>query len=251
MGRKITSVAPTLLIVVISMATIISLARSFRRPICSTSSLTSKHLNKSRICPLWSPSFFRCLPPPHRTTLLRHRHSPPLTAVNPLRASLSSATIPSTMSTVSDDNPLLKNFDFPPFDSIDAGHVRPGMRALLKKLKIDSDLVELEKTVEPSWPKLVEPLEKMMDRLTVVWGAVNHLKAVKDTPELRSAIEEIQPEKVEFDLKLGQSKPLYNAFKAIRESKDWDGLSDAQKRIVEWVMHQLMLTRLDKIKEYL
>lgn len=56
----------------------------------------------------------------------------------------------------------------------------------------DSDLVELEKTVEPSWPKLVEPLEKMMDRLTVVWGAVNHLKAVKDTPELRSAIEEIQ-----------------------------------------------------------
>lgn len=43
----------------------------------------------------------------------------------------------------------------------------------------------------------------------------------------------LQPEKVEFDLKLGQSKPLYNAFKAIRESKDWDGLSDAQKRIVE------------------
>ncbi|KAL9999036.1 putative oligopeptidase A [Helianthus debilis subsp. tardiflorus] len=239
MGRKIRSIAPTLLIVVISMATIISLARSFRRPICSTSSLTSKHLNKSRICPLWSPSFFRCLPPPHRTTLLRHRHSPPLTSVNRLRASLSSATIPSTMSTVSDDNPLLKNFDFPPFDSIDASHVRPGMRALLKKL--DSDLVELEKTVEPSWPKLVEPLEKMMDRLTVVWGAVNHLKAVKDTPELRSAIEEIQPEKVEFDLKLGQSKPLYNAFKAIRESKDWDGLSDAQKRIVESSIKEAVL----------
>lgn len=56
----------------------------------------------------------------------------------------------------------------------------------------DSDLAELEKTVEPTWPKLVEPLEKMMDRLTVVWGAVNHLKAVKDTAELRSAIEEIQ-----------------------------------------------------------
>ena len=53
-------------------------------------------------------------------------------------------------------------------------------------------MVELEKTVEPSRPKLVEPLEKMLDRLSVVWGAVNHLKSVKDTPELRSAIEEIQ-----------------------------------------------------------
>lgn len=56
----------------------------------------------------------------------------------------------------------------------------------------DSDLSEFEKNVGPSWPKLVEPLEKMMDKLTVVWGAVNHLKAVKDTTELRSAIEEIQ-----------------------------------------------------------
>lgn len=52
--------------------------------------------------------------------------------------------------------------------------------------------MELEKTVEPTWPKLVEPLEKVTDRLEVVWGAVNHLKAVKDTPELRSAIEEVQ-----------------------------------------------------------
>lgn len=43
----------------------------------------------------------------------------------------------------------------------------------------------------------------------------------------------LQPEKVELELKLGQSKPLYNAFKAIRESSDWEALSDARKRIVE------------------
>ncbi|KAK9061944.1 hypothetical protein SSX86_019128 [Deinandra increscens subsp. villosa] len=267
MRRKITSGTTTLLIVVVTMATIISLARSFRRPLCYPSSSTSNRL-KSRICPIPPPSFLRCLPVPPTTTLLRHSrlHSLPA-AVLPLRASFSSATVPSSMATVSDDNPLLKNFDFPPFDSIDASHVRPGMRALLKKL--DTDLLELENTVEPSWPKLVEPLEKMMDRLTVVWGAVNHLKAVKDTSELRSAIEEIQcvtvafhsdleveldvadlmtlviyclqPEKVEFDLKLGQSKPLYNAFKAIRESPDWDGLSDAQKRIVESSIKEAVL----------
>ncbi|KAL8246955.1 hypothetical protein R6Q59_008171 [Mikania micrantha] len=231
MGRKITSIATTLLIVVFAMATIISFARSFRHPIRYSCSSTSKRL-KSRICPLWSPSFSLCLPASPRTTTLRKSHlPPPLSAVNPLRAP--------TMSTVSDDNPLLRTFEFPPFDAIDACHVLPGLRALLKKL--DSDLMELEKTVEPSWPKLVEPLEKMMDRLTVVWGAVNHLKAVKDTPELRSAIEEIQPEKVEFDLKLSQSKPIYNAFKAIRDSKDWDGLSDARKRIVESSIKEAVL----------
>ncbi|GKB14269.1 probable cytosolic oligopeptidase A, partial [Tanacetum coccineum] len=108
------------------MATIISIARSFQRPLIysttkSSSSISNKHLRKSHICPLWSPSFFRCLS-------LRHRHAPLSRATN---QSLSRAA---AMSTATDDNPLLKEFEFPPFDSIDASHVRPGMRTLLKKL---------------------------------------------------------------------------------------------------------------------
>lgn len=51
---------------------------------------------------------------------------------------------------------------------------------------------ELEKTVEATWPKLVVPLEKIVDRLSVVWGIVNHLNSVKDSPEFRAAIQQIQ-----------------------------------------------------------
>jgi oligopeptidase A len=138
-----------------------------------------------------------------------------------------------------ESNPLLQDFDFPPFDAVEPKHVRPGIRALLKSL--EDDLLELERTVEPTWPKLVEPLEKIGDRLNVVWGIVNHLKAVKDSPELRSAIEEVQPEKVKFELRLGQSKPIYNAFKAIQESPDWPTLSDARKRIVESQIKEAIL----------
>lgn len=39
----------------------------------------------------------------------------------------------------------------------------------------------------------------------------------------------MQPEKVAFDLKVGQSKPIYNAFKWITEFP----LRDDHKRIVE------------------
>uniref|UniRef100_A0A7N1A657 oligopeptidase A n=1 Tax=Kalanchoe fedtschenkoi TaxID=63787 RepID=A0A7N1A657_KALFE len=137
------------------------------------------------------------------------------------------------------DNPLLQDFDFPPFDVVEPKHVRPGIRALLTQLHKDLD--ELEKTVEPAWPKLVEPLERILDRLTVVWGIVNHLKSVKDSAELRSAIEEVQPDKVKFQLRLGQSKPIYNAFKAIRESPDWPTLSEARKRIVEAQIKEAIL----------
>lgn len=150
-------------------------------------------------------------------------------------AGIATATIEESL----ESNPLLRDFDFPPFDVVEAKHVRPGIRALLQKL--EADLEELERTIEPSWPKLVEPLEKIVDRLNVVWGMINHLKAVKDTPELRAAIEEVQPEKVKFQLRLGQSKPIYNAFKAIKESPDWQSLSEACKRIVEAQIKEAVL----------
>ncbi|KAJ9564447.1 hypothetical protein OSB04_000413 [Centaurea solstitialis] len=155
------------------------------------------------------------------------------------RSPIFSGQPPPSISTAIDHNPLLKDFKFPPFDAIDASHVCPGMRALLNKL--ENDLTELERTVEPSWMKVAEPLERITDRLSVVWGAVNHLKAVKDTPDLRSAVEEIQPQKIAFGIKLDQSKPIYNAFKAIKESQDWSTLSDAHKRIVESSMKEAVL----------
>lgn len=138
-----------------------------------------------------------------------------------------------------ESNPLLQDFEFPPFDVIEAKHVRPGILALLKKL--ESDLEELERTVEPSWPKLVEPLEKIVDRLDVVWGMISHLKTVKDTVELRAAIGEVQAEEVKFRLRLAQSKPIYNAFKALQASPNWNVLNEPQKRIVEIQIKEAVL----------
>lgn len=44
------------------------------------------------------------------------------------------ADVSPLISAVDESNPLLTDFDFPPFDSVTADHVRPGVRALLKKI---------------------------------------------------------------------------------------------------------------------
>ncbi|RVW57292.1 putative cytosolic oligopeptidase A [Vitis vinifera] len=163
-----------------------------------------------------------------RRTPTDHQPVPPIVPFSSHCSAPSMATVPQSTPEV---NPLLLDFDFPPFDAVKADHVIPGIRTMLNQL--ENDLIELESKVEPTWPKLVDPLEKLVDRLSVVWGIVNHLKSVKDSSELRSAIEEVQPDKVKFELRLGQSKPIYNAFKAIQESPEWQTLSDAQKRIVD------------------
>lgn len=56
----------------------------------------------------------------------------------------------------------------------------------------EEDLAKLEENVKPTWSDLVEPLESIGDRLSVSWGTVSHLKAVKDSSELRAAVEAVQ-----------------------------------------------------------
>ena len=50
----------------------------------------------------------------------------------------------------------------------------PGIRALLAEL--NDNLDSLEKTVQPTWEGLVEPLERLSDKIERTWGAVSHLK---------------------------------------------------------------------------
>ncbi len=133
----------------------------------------------------------------------------------------------------------MQSSPFPLWDEVKAEHVVPGIRHLLEETNAAID--ELEQNVEPTWGALVEPLEKIVDRLGRAWGTVSHLKAVKDTEALRKAVEEVQPEKVKVMLRLSQSKPIYEAFKAIKEGPGWESLSEAQQRIVEGELRDFVL----------
>jgi len=129
------------------------------------------------------------------------------------------------------DNPLLIGKGLPPFEAVKPEHVVPAMTQLLAEL--EEELTTLEAKVTPTWNGLVEPLERLGERLTWSWGIVSHLMGVKNSPELREAYEAVQPQVVQFSNKLSQSQPFYKAFKALHESNDWSRLEPAQQRIVE------------------
>lgn len=129
------------------------------------------------------------------------------------------------------DNPLLIGKGLPPFEAIKPEHVETAMTQLLAEL--DKELATLEANVQPTWSGLVEPLDRLVERLRWSWGIVGHLMGVKNSPELRTAYESVQPQVVQFLNKLNQSQPLYEAFKALRANDTWDSLESAQQRIVE------------------
>ena len=172
----------------------------------------------------------RSQPPPTRSLPLNSRSA--LFPLLSLSLSLSLSSLPSSFP---QDAPL------PAFDRIRAEHVVLGIRSLLAE--VGAALDELEKAAagiarsgdgSRVWPEVVEPLERLTDRLGRAWGSVTHLKAVKDSPELRAAVEEVQPERVAFSLRLSQSRPLYDAFAALKaDGAAFSRLSDARRRAVD------------------
>lgn len=136
-------------------------------------------------------------------------------------------------------NPLLQSYGLPHFAEIKPEQIVPAFNQLLAEL--DQQLATLEADVQPTWAGLVEPLEKLTERLSWSWGVVNHLMGVKNSPELREAHETVQPQVVQFINKLGQSQPIYNAFKALHTSETWATLDSAQQRIVEAAIRDAQL----------
>lgn len=137
-------------------------------------------------------------------------------------------------------NPLLSDASLPLFGEIRPEHVQEAINARLAEA--EAELEAVEKNPTPTYAGLVERIDRAAERLTLPWGTVSHLMAVKNSPELREAYEKMQPEVVRLSMRFGQSKPIYEGLKAIRDGDEWRALNPTQQRIVELSMRDAELS---------
>ncbi|NEO84508.1 MAG: M3 family metallopeptidase [Spirulina sp. SIO3F2] len=128
-------------------------------------------------------------------------------------------------------NPLLIGEGLPPFADITPDHVVPAVEQLLQTLQ--QAQTQLEANLTPTWDGLMTPLTAIGEKLEWTWGVIGHLMGVQNSPELRTAYEQVQPELVKFGSQLSQNTTFYQGFKAIRESEQWATFTTAQKRAIE------------------
>ena len=139
------------------------------------------------------------------------------------------------------DNPLLNAPAlFPRFADIRAEHVQPAMTARLAEAQasltaLEQDLEErLARGETPSYELLADSVERLGESVSGPWGAVNHLKMVKDSDALRAAVDAMEPEVVAFSSKMSGSLPLHKGWCALRaDAAAWSALSPAQRRTAE------------------
>ena len=119
----------------------------------------------------------------------------------------------------------------PVWQQVDAADVEPGIRSLVEQL--ESEFAELVSSAEPTWSGLMEPLERMEHRLDSVLGPVMHLTSVKYTDEMQEAFDAVRPAVIALTSSMGQSRPIYDAMVALRDSGEGQSLSEARARILE------------------
>ncbi len=126
------------------------------------------------------------------------------------------------------NNILLNLQDEPRFADIRAEDVRPAVRQAIAEAREAVAAVKNQDEAA-TWLNTVEPLTDATERVGRIWGVVAHLNSVADTPELRAAYNELMPEVTVFFTEIGQDIELYERFKAIKASPQFDKLDAARQ----------------------
>ncbi|GGH90622.1 oligopeptidase A [Pseudomonas fluvialis] len=142
-------------------------------------------------------------------------------------------------------NPLLQDFDLPPYSQIKPEHVEPAIEQILADNRAAITRLLQTQQAQPSWDGLVLALDELHARLGRAWSPVSHLNAVCNSAELRAAYEACLPKLSEYWTELGQNQALCQAYKALAGSPAAAGFEVAQKTILEHTLRDFRLSGID------
>ncbi|OCG01427.1 oligopeptidase A [Gilliamella sp. wkB112] len=150
-------------------------------------------------------------------------------------------------------NPLLTSAPLPLFSQIKPEHVLPAIKETLDNCRHTIETV-LQQNSQYTWDNLIQPIDEMDEKFSRAWSPVSHLNAAKNSPELRAAYEACLPLLSEYSTWVGQHKPLYQAYKQLKQSTEYSKLTKAQKKVIDNALRDFELSGIglpdDKQKRY-
>ena len=138
-------------------------------------------------------------------------------------------------------NPLLTSFQLPPFSQIKPEHVKPAVEQAIADSKAVIAQVLADNT-EFTWQNLVEPIDEVDDKLGKLWSPISHMNSVVSSDELRDAYESCLPLLSEYGTFVGQHQALYEAYKQLAESDQFETLNTAQKKVISNTLRDFTLS---------
>ncbi|MEZ5553282.1 MAG: M3 family metallopeptidase [Pseudomonadales bacterium] len=117
----------------------------------------------------------------------------------------------------------------PVWERFEASKVEAAANVLLDQ--VEAAFSALESAPGADWATLMDPQERMDLRIGYLLGTVTHLLSVKYSDELQAAYDNVRPRAVELGNRMSQSRPIYEAMVALRDSAS-TALTTARTRIL-------------------
>jgi len=139
------------------------------------------------------------------------------------------------------DNPLLQqiNAELPLFECMKPEHILPALDAVL-----DENRARISALLEQDgrdWAHLMQPLEAMDERLSRLWGPVNHLNAVCDSDALRPVHRQGLMKLTAYQTELAQNEALFAAIKSLHDSPGFRDLNGERKQVIRHALRDFRL----------
>lgn len=142
-------------------------------------------------------------------------------------------------------NPLLNFSGFPKFSQVKPEHLKPALEHCIETCR--QLIIDLCKQTgsNPSYSKLLVPIEEADDKLSRVWSIASHLNNVCNTDPLRQAYDECLPLIAEYTSWVGQYRPLYEALLNLSKSDEFNALPFAKRCAVGNSLRDFRLSGVD------
>ncbi|MDQ6960739.1 MAG: M3 family metallopeptidase, partial [Mariprofundaceae bacterium] len=139
------------------------------------------------------------------------------------------------------NNPLLQhvNAELPLFECIKPEHILPALDAVLDENRTRISAL-LEQDVR-DWLHLMHPMEELDERLSRLWGPVNHLNAVCDSDELRPIHRQGLMKLTAYRTELAQNETLFAAIRNLHDSPAFQDLNDERKQVIRHALRDFRL----------
>jgi oligopeptidase A len=128
-----------------------------------------------------------------------------------------------------DTNPFLEIRFRIPFDRIRAAGVEPAAASLLRDARARLEAIAAGKG-ERTWDDTMRALDGLTEPLDFAFGLVRHLESVATYPELRAALNAVQPEISAFYAGVALHAGLWRAIKAYADTSECAALIGPRRR---------------------
>ncbi|WP_434570833.1 M3 family metallopeptidase [Pseudomonas sp. Z3-8] len=136
------------------------------------------------------------------------------------------------------DNPLLQDYDLPPFSRVQAEHFSPALDQIIAESRIKVAEIIASQTPFPTWDDLVLAMDEIHTRLEGFGYLLNRLTSTRTGDAWKQASLDCDARLQEFKVGLEQNTELFQLYERLANSEIAANFEPARKRVLEKNLRQ-------------